>query len=280
MSSSREFNMDQLIRIVQKTNIKTDAIFSSQLKMRWSKDGLSGYQSTFEEYVASLRDDCPNDKQCHGGVHASLDKSAVSSLWDEVQGVIEYSNAVAASFLNLLGIEQGNGMSPFLTSTATPSDLKDQILQFFKPPKLDNRGRGASVMSGSTSNIDDNLIDEVNNNDEDEDNNAMDTVNALSPEMIASHVSFINECSSESASDYVDNNDNDSIQDDDKHECAVSPNKSNGATHGIISSNYIEQFMELMNCKNLDAVSGLALNFMQLLELGKLSSGSIHSQSK
>ena len=48
----------------------------------------------------------------------------------------------------------------------------------------------------------------------------------------------------------------------------------------MISSNCIEEFMELMNCKNLDAVSGLALNFMQLLELGKLSSGSIHSQSK
>ncbi len=40
--------------------------------------------------------------------------------------------------------------------------------------------------------------------------------------------------------------------------------------------------MELMDCKNLDAVSGLALNFAQLLELGKVSSayGSIHSQSK
>ncbi len=48
----------------------------------------------------------------------------------------------------------------------------------------------------------------------------------------------------------------------------------------MISSNCIEEFMELMNCKNLDTVSGLALNFMQLLELRKLSSGSIHSQSK
>jgi hypothetical protein len=44
MSSSREFNMDQLICIVQKTNIKTAAIFSSQLKTRQSRDGLAGYQ--------------------------------------------------------------------------------------------------------------------------------------------------------------------------------------------------------------------------------------------
>jgi hypothetical protein len=84
MSSSREFNMDQLIHIVQKTNIKTDAIFSSQLKTRWSRDGLARYQSTFEEYVKSLRNDNPNDKQCHGKVHISLDKSAVSLLLDKV----------------------------------------------------------------------------------------------------------------------------------------------------------------------------------------------------
>ena len=140
-----------------------------------------------------------------------------------------------------------------------------------------------SVMSGSTSSIDDNIIDEANDNGEEgEDNNAIDTGNALSPEMIASHVSFINECNSESASDYVNNNENDSIKDADKHDCtAVSQNKRDGATSGMISSNCIEEFMELMNGKNLDAeVSGLALNFMQLLELEKLSSGSIHSLRK
>ena len=84
MSSSREFNMDQLIRIVQKTNIRTDAIFSSQLKTHPSKNRVRGYQPTFEEYVESLRNDNANDKQCHGSVNVSLDKSAVSSLWDKV----------------------------------------------------------------------------------------------------------------------------------------------------------------------------------------------------
>ena len=73
--------MDQPIHIVQKTNIKLDAIFSSQLKTYRSKDGDSGYQSTFEEYVASMRNDNspPNDKQCNGRVHASLNKSDVNS---------------------------------------------------------------------------------------------------------------------------------------------------------------------------------------------------------
>ena len=167
--------MDQPIHIVQKTNIKLDAIFSSQLKTYRSKDGDSGYQSTFEEYVASMRNDNspPNDKQCNGRVHASLDKSAVSSLWDEVRGVIEYSNAITTSFLNLFGIEQGNGLSPFVANIATPLDLKDLISEFFKPPKLDKRGRGDESERGSTANNDatNNTPDVLDNNSTDEVNN-------------------------------------------------------------------------------------------------------------
>ena len=57
MTSPREFNMDQLIRIVQKTNIRIDAIFESDLKTQQqrSRDGLSGYQATFDEYVSSVK---------------------------------------------------------------------------------------------------------------------------------------------------------------------------------------------------------------------------------
>ncbi len=62
MSSLREFNMDQLILIVQKTNINTNAIFCSELKMLQSKDGLSGYQATFEEYDGSVKSLNPNGK--------------------------------------------------------------------------------------------------------------------------------------------------------------------------------------------------------------------------
>jgi hypothetical protein len=141
--------------------------------------------------------------------------------------VIEYSNAIAISFLSLFGIEEGNGLSTFVTNIAKPLDLKGLISQFFKPLKQDNRGGGA-VMTGSTANIDannitpdqvDNNSNEVNNNGKDEDNNVMDTATALLPEMIALHVSFINICTRESVTDHVSNNDNDSIQDEDKHEC-------------------------------------------------------------
>ena len=109
----------------------------------------------------------------------------------------------------------------------------------------------------------------------------MDPMNALSPEMIASHVSFINECNIDSALDVDIKDDNGNVlqdQDGDKHGCAVSRNKSDDGSP--TSSNCFDVFTELINCKNLEAVSGLALNFIQLLELGKLSSGSIHSRSK
>ncbi len=137
-----------------------------------------------------MRNDNQDDKQCDGRVHVSLDKSAISSLWDEVQGVIEYSNAIATSFLSLFGIEDGNGVSTCVTSIDKLLDLRGLISQFFKPPKQDNQGCGA-VMTGSTANINannntpdqvDDNNNEVNNNGEDEDNNtAMDTATTLLP---------------------------------------------------------------------------------------------------
>ena len=83
-------------------------------------------------------------------------------------------------------------------------DLKDLISEFFKPPKLDKRGCGDDSERGSVANndatnntpdvLDNNSTDEVNNDGMDEDNNAMaignDTATALSPEIIALHVSF------------------------------------------------------------------------------------------
>ncbi len=165
------------------------------------------------------------------------------------RGVIEYSNAISTSFLSLFGIEDGNRLSTCVTSIDKPSDLRGLISQFFKPPKQDNRGHGA-VMKGSTANINannntpdqvDDNNDEVNNNGEDEDNNtAMDTTTSLSPEMIALHVSFINECTSESVADHVSNNVDESIRDEDKDECKVSPDTNDGENHGINLSKCFE----------------------------------------
>ncbi len=90
----------------------------------------------------------------------------------------------------------------------------------------------------------------------------MDTATALLPEMIALHVSFINECTSESVADHVSNNENDSIRDEDKHEGAVSPDMNDGVIQGINSSNCLDQFMELIICNRLDVISNLAQNLI------------------
>jgi hypothetical protein len=102
-------------------------------------------------------------------------------------------------------------------------------------------------MTGSTANINANNNtpdqvndnnDEVNNNGKDEDNNtAMDTATTLLPEMIALHVSFINECTSESVADHVSNNVNESIQDEDKDECEVSPDTNDVKITELIYQN-------------------------------------------
>ena len=158
--------------------------------------------------------------------------------------MIEYSNAIATSFTSLFGIEDGNGLSTFVTSVDEPLDLRGLISQFFKPPKQYNLGRGAEITeSTANNNANNNTPDqvdvnnnEIDNNGKDEDNNVMDTTTALSPEMIASHVLFINECTNESVTDDISNNVDESIRAEDKDECEVSPDTNDGANHGIHSS--------------------------------------------
>jgi hypothetical protein len=142
--------------------------------------------------------------------------------------VIEYSNAIATSFLSLFGIEDGNGLSTLITGINKPSDLRGLISQFFKSPKPDDRGRGAEITEITANyNVNNNTPNQVgvnndevlDNNGKDEDDNVVDTTTALLPEMIASHVSFINKCTSESVTDNVD----ESIRDEEKDECEVSP---------------------------------------------------------
>jgi hypothetical protein len=50
----REFNVEQLIRIVQKLMIKLDCIFESSLLLSWSNAGLYGYQETMSGFIKSM----------------------------------------------------------------------------------------------------------------------------------------------------------------------------------------------------------------------------------
>ena len=45
-------------------------------------------------------------------------------------------------FLELFGVEEGNGLSRFASEINTGAELSDHFKAFFKPPKWDTRGRG------------------------------------------------------------------------------------------------------------------------------------------
>jgi hypothetical protein len=83
-------------------------------------------------------------------VRIDTDKPAIDQLWDEVRGIIEFSNAKMKSFLELFGIEVRNGLSPFAVSVENPSDLSAIIVQFFKRPKVDIRGRCGQFSTHTT----------------------------------------------------------------------------------------------------------------------------------
>ena len=134
----REFTMEQLIRIVDKSNIRLDAIFESDLVTARSHTSFKGYQHTFPEFLQSLKKGSAGTTG--GPVHVDNDMPAVDQLWEEVKGVIEVVNSWMLPFLKVFGVEEGNGLSPFAVTIDKPSDLLALVEQFFKPPKRDNRG--------------------------------------------------------------------------------------------------------------------------------------------
>ena len=144
---TREFNVEQLIRINQKTDIRLGAIFESDLVTTRSNSSFKGYQRTTPEFLESMKSDSSADAA--GPVDVDLEKPAVDQLWDEVKGIIDVVNACMVPFLKLFGVEDGNGLSPFATNVATPNDLKKMIEQFFRRTKQDPRGRSSNTADES-----------------------------------------------------------------------------------------------------------------------------------
>ena len=75
-------------------------------------------------------------------MHVDLEDPAVDQLWDELYGVMKATTEWVVPFLELFGLEEGNGISPFATEINTPAELSDHLKAFFKPPKRNPRGRG------------------------------------------------------------------------------------------------------------------------------------------
>ena len=110
----REFNMEQLVRIVQKAFIKNEAMFESNFDPLRS-NGLKGYPAGLRKFVDNMK----KGSSTQGPVDVDLSKPAVDQLWSTVKGIISFGNSIMKPFLKLFGSEMGNGLSPFAVDIAT-----------------------------------------------------------------------------------------------------------------------------------------------------------------
>ena len=133
----REFSVEQLIRLVDKVMLKTNAIFSSDLATSRDNSG-KGYTATFGDFLRSLRSATAKMPPC-GPVDVDLNGKAVSQLWPHVRSVISDVNEKMIPFLKLFGVTEGNGLSPFATDIETPEDLAKLVEAYFRRPKKDPR---------------------------------------------------------------------------------------------------------------------------------------------
>ena len=132
-----EFNMEQLIHIVQKSITKLDTNSESDLVTPRFKTSFKGYQQPFPDYIKCFKSSSIED-ECNP-VDLDLDKANINRLWDEATGVIEVKNCWMRPFLKVFGGEEGNGLSSFAVSIDIPGHLWKVVNQFSSPPKRDTR---------------------------------------------------------------------------------------------------------------------------------------------
>jgi hypothetical protein len=103
-----DLNIEQLVRIVDKTRICFDAIYSGGLVAARSNCTLKGYLSTFHKFVESFKKTA-SSRPASGQIHVDLKYPAVDQCWAEVRGMIEAVNVWVTPFLNLFRVEDGSG---------------------------------------------------------------------------------------------------------------------------------------------------------------------------
>ena len=129
----REFNMEQLMRISEKSNIWMNAMFESNLVASRYNGAFKGYQMTFPEFLSSMQ--AQSDGATPGLIDVDLQSPAVNQLWNEVEGVITLVNSWMIALLKLFGADEGNGVSPFAVAINLPSELLALVNRFFVHPK-------------------------------------------------------------------------------------------------------------------------------------------------
>ncbi|KAL7427142.1 hypothetical protein ACHAXM_000726 [Skeletonema potamos] len=135
-SIKQNVNVNDLIGIQNKANIRTEAIFKSNLVTSRSLCTNSGYQQTYPEFISAMK----AVSNQSGPIDVDLKRPAVTQLFGPVQRVMNQVNNLMIPFLAKFGVDENNGMSPLLSATInSPADMISLIEDYFRPPKRDSR---------------------------------------------------------------------------------------------------------------------------------------------
>jgi hypothetical protein len=70
-------------------------------------------------------------EECCGPVDVDPPKEVVHQLWDDDKGVVDQGVTLMTPFLQLFGVVEGNGLSPFVTNIEKPLNLQKLGVQYF-----------------------------------------------------------------------------------------------------------------------------------------------------
>ena len=258
----REFNIEQLIRIVQKSMIKLDSIFASGLEISRKNACLSGYQATLPDFIKSLAAAQARDEQC-GPVDVDPSKEIVHQLWTDVKGVIEQGVTIMMPFLKKFGVIEGNGLSPFATKIETPSDLHKLIVAYFTTASWPlstsaNNSQHGGTNSSSLSGVIASHINDITV-----------TTEKTDPDSIIGDDGDLEERAVEEGSGDSDGDcDEDWEGQGNERVISFDPPSYKGKTT-------LDFFMMLLQTDRLCDVGMSALNLIELLQLGKLDKGAV-----
>ena len=267
--NQREFGVEQLIRLVQKMDIKMTSIFAGDLVVSRS-NVAKGYQKTFPGFVNSLKA-ASAKRPPVGPIDVDLSAAAVTQLWPTVKAVIRMVNENMKPFLKLFGSEEGNGVSPFLVDINEPSDLLALVKDFFRSPRRDPRDMG-QFQAGE-----DDGFDDDNGDDEEEDAaEESDFIPSFVEDIASVAVDGIEEggdadtdamsASASGAGDEVDAN-------------AVEVESDMSFDDGKASAALLE-LKALLGSQHIPSIGTRVLKIMELLQLGKIEQGSLLPDAK
>jgi hypothetical protein len=214
-----------------------------------------------------------------GPIDVDLSSPAVYQLWDNVRYVMNMASTKMRPFLELFGVVEGNGLTPFAASIDTTEELLEMVKEYFKPPKRDLRGLNDTDGDNAAEDVEymseDDEINQCMNVDGDEMSpdvmDAFMTDIAEAEAMCQDSNSFVSielvgaaSCSDETILDSESSIVN-----------AIEPFFNN-----VDPSGFFLEFKAMLQCEKIDNIGSHALKIMELLQLGKIEKGAMSMEGK